>query len=345
MDPAPALPSPPALMRCVRPSVFNRGASGTDEQMIWAMDVRVSAESIELLLCPPSLTGSGPSARGGGMALAPGSPRLVGPVVAKWIGICAPITVGLIMGSGNFIFGTASWSAFSLLPFLAAVSVFLFISNHGRWFASKASAKSASGSRDTVLLRIDRAARTLHIPETEVALPLEEVRGVQLIHGIVDQPYFNYSLRQLIVLTHSDAHGWRRYLAFCDLADVITPHARAVVAFGEAIEPPLPAQIYRIRGWKTPETYLLLPVRPRRGSRGTQGPHPAAAPEPLGDGANLDPWRAAGFKAFDSIPERIHLSSQPPMCLNCQYSLEGLQDPPACPECGADFVANPLARS
>lgn len=342
MQPFLDLPPPPALMRCVRPSVFNPGSAGTEEQMIWAMDVRVGSASVELLLCPSSLTGGGASARGGGMALAPGSPRRIGPVVGRWIGICAPLTVGLIVGSGNFIMGNASWSAFTMLPFLAALTVFLFLANHGRWFVSGAGAKSAAGSKDTVLLRVDRDAGTLEIPGIGVAVPLQEVRGVQLIHGIVDRPYSNYSLRQLVVLTSAEGQGWRRYLAHCDLADVITPHARAVVAFGEAMEPPLPAQIYRIRGWKTPESYLLLTGQGRRGG---QGPHPAATPEPLGDGAKLDEWRAAGFKAFDSIPERIHLSDQPPVCLNCQYSLEGLQDPPACPECGADFVANPLARS
>ena len=69
----------------------------------------------------------------------------------------------------------------------------------------------------------------------------------------------NSTLRQVALLTHTPAHGWRRYLVHLDPTDFIEGHARAILAFAEAFHPPLAADIYRIRGWRTPESYLYIP--------------------------------------------------------------------------------------
>lgn len=347
-------------MRCLWPSLLTAANTSKNGEVQWVMDVRVSPGSIDLLLCPPAF---GLSVNGSRQVAArPASERRA--AIMRWIGPAIPLAIvavqlviaALMGGRGGFT--GAGWPAIvAPVPILILVSLILFTVNIGRWVWVRGG-RPVEGLTGTEipLLHVRRTAGMgeLEIPSSGVRIPMEQVRGVQLLHGIVDQPHTNFSLRQLVILTcrredQSASAQWQRYLAFCDYAEVQHPHIRAVAAFAEAVSCagwPVRGEGYRIRGWRVPETYLFIGKRGWRRWKGRPGEqHPESVAEPLGDGATLDAWRAAGFRAFDSVSEPVVLSATEPACLACGYSLKGLEDCKTCPECGADFVASPLLRS
>lgn len=183
------------------------------------------------------------------------------------------------------------------------------------------------------IIELETEGASMRLCRSGVSLPVEHVRAVQLLKGVINPTDSATDMFQIVVVTHASAEGWQRHLAFASWGKPPSDAQRAVVLFGRSIG--VEGSCWRIGGWRAPKNTYIDPKRGKVTRAGLFEP----CVEPL-DRAARD---RAGLLDYDAYAEPLVPPVAKNLCLACGYSLQGLTTD-TCPECGTNFIAKPDAR-
>ncbi len=162
--------------------------------------------------------------------------------------------------------------------------------------------------------------RKVRACRARISIPLADVLGVQILKVERGDQGDSAQLYQVTIVFRQNDTLMRALL--CVAQEINIKSVReAFAACG------LPVAEHRVGGRRINRESLRLPLQGTSDDYIEPYDQPRVRPMPQKD---PDVWRPPLVK---------------PQCRKCGYSLEGLGQPPRCPECGADFVKQPTERT